>query len=143
MVPDRSTIDSLFLKRFPDADVARRYLEARRWPQGAFCQACGSAERIQTRKLPGYFRCLSCKTDFTVRTGTLLERSHVPLDKWIQALYLRATAPNGISSPQLAREIGVTQKTAWSMLKRLREADGCDGNNDRNGFLQGIGEAES
>lgn len=132
-----------FLKKFPDQKAAREYLEARRWPQGAVCPHCGSVERIQTRKVEGYFRCLSCKTDFTVRTGTIFERSHVPLDKWLFAMYLIATSRKGISSLQLSKELGVTQKTAWFMLQRIREACGNEkDDDDSNGFLQGIVEAD-
>lgn len=144
MADDKITISTYeFLKRFPNADVARTYLEARRWPTGAICPVCGCVDRIQTRKVLGYFRCLSCKTDFTVRTGTIFERSHVPLDKWLYAMYLMATARKGISSLQLSKELGVTQKTAWFMLQRLREACGNDNDDDdSNGFLQGIVEAD-
>lgn len=132
-----------FLKKFPDQKAAREYLEARRWPQGAVCPHCGSVERIQTRKVEDYFRCLSCKTDFTVRTGTIFERSHVPLDKWLFAMYLIATSRKGISSLQLSKELGVTQKTAWFMLQRIREACGNEkDDDDSNGFLQGIVEAD-
>jgi len=134
-----------FLKRFPNAnaEAASAYLEARRWPQGAICPECGCVERIQTRKIRGYFRCLNCKTDFTVRTGTIFERSHVPLDKWLYAMYLMATARKGVSSLQLSKELGVTQKTAWFMLQRLREACGYDkDDDDSNGFLRGIVEAD-
>lgn len=145
MADDKVTISTYeFLKIFPNAETARIYLEGRRWPQGAICPSCGCVERIQTRKLAGYFRCLNCKTDFTVRTGTIFERSHVPLDKWLYAMYLMATARKGISSLQLSKELGVTQKTAWFMLQRLREACGNDrdDNDDSNGFLRGIVEAD-
>ena len=73
---------------------------------------------------PGFYRCNACKTDFTVRTGTIFERSHIPLDKWIYAMYLLMTARKGVSSLQLGKEIGVTQKSAWFMLHRIREACG-------------------
>ncbi len=132
-----------FLKQFPDEKTARSYLETRRWNGQPVCPHCGSVERIQTRKIEGYFRCLSCKTDFTVRTGTIFERSHVPLDKWLFAMYLIATSRKGISSLQLSKELGVTQKTAWFMLQRIREACGNDNDDDdSNGFLQGIVEAD-
>lgn len=108
---------------FPDQETARVYLESRLWPQGPRCPSCGLGDRITTRK-GGYYRCNQCKTDFTVRTGTIFERSHVPLHKWIYAMYLVVTARKGISSMQLAKEIGVTQKTAWFVLGRLREACG-------------------
>lgn len=80
-----------------------------------------------TARPHGYYRCNACnKFTFTVRTGTIFERSHVPLHKWIYAMYLVVTARKGISSLQLAKEIGVTQKSAWFMLHRLREACGKD-----------------
>lgn len=110
---------------FPDAESARTYLEGRLWPEGPKCPVCGLGERITTRK-GGYYRCNQCREDFTVRTGTIFERSHVPLHKWIYAMYLLVTARKGISSMQLAKEIGITQKSAWFVLHRLREACGGD-----------------
>lgn len=109
----------------PDAETARLYLEERLWPNGPTCPVCGKGDRITARK-NGYYRCNACPEDFTVRTGTIFERSHIPLNKWIYAMYLMVTARKGISSLQLAKEIGVTQKSAWFMLHRLREA--CQGN---------------
>jgi transposase-like protein len=122
----RSTISTFELfALIPDQESARAYLEARLWPDGAICPVCGLGERITKRK-DGFYRCNQCKEDFTVRTGTIFERSHVPLHKWIHAMYLLVTARKGISSMQLAKEIGVTQKSAWFMLHRLREACGPD-----------------
>lgn len=122
----RSTISTFQLfQMFPDADTARTYIEKRRWPEGAICPDCGEAERIGTRK-NGFYRCNACKLDFTVRTGTIFGRSHIPLHKWIYAMYLLVTARKGISSLQLGKEIGVTQKSAWFMLQRIREACGND-----------------
>jgi hypothetical protein len=86
---------------------------------------CSCRDRITTRK-GGFYRCNQCKTDFTVRTATIFERSHVPLHKWIYAMYLLVTARKGISSMQMAKEIGITQKSAWFVLRRLREACGND-----------------
>lgn len=110
---------------FPDQETARVYLESRPWPNGPTCPTCSGAERITTRK-DGFYRCNRCKLDFTVRTATIFERSHVKLHKWVHAMYLLVTARKDISSMQLAKEIGVTQKTAWFMLQRLREACGND-----------------
>jgi transposase-like protein len=122
----RSTISTFQLfNLFPDTDTARNYLESRLWKDGATCPKCKSRERITTRK-GGFYRCNSCKLDFTVRTGTIFERSHVPLHKWLYAMYLLVTARKGISSMQLAKEIGITQKSAWFVLQRLREACGND-----------------
>lgn len=122
----KSTISTFQLfEMFPTQEAARVYLEARLWPNGATCPACGLGDRITARK-GGYYRCNQCKEDFTVRTGTIFERSHVPLHKWVYAMYLLVTARKGISSMQLAKEIGVTQKSAWFVLHRLREACGND-----------------
>jgi len=125
----QSTISTFQLfAMIPDAETARLYLEERLWPNGVTCPTCSGQDRITTRK-NGFYRCNQCKLDFTVRTGTIFERSHVPLHKWIYAMYLMVTARKGISSLQLAKEIGVTQKSAWFMLQRLREA--CAGNTDK------------
>lgn len=116
---------SLFelFKMFPDQESARVYLEGRIWPKGAKCPCCGLSERITARK-NGFYRCNQCKEDFTVRTGTIFERSHIPLHKWLYAMYFLVTARKGISSMQLSKELDITQKSAWFMLHRLREACG-------------------
>jgi transposase-like protein len=125
-VNDGVTISTFQLfQMFPDAESARLYLESRRWPQGPRCPVCGLTDRITVRKA-GYYRCNQCKEDFTVRTGTIFERSHVPLHKWLYAMYLLVTARKGISSMQLSKEIGITQKSAWFVLHRVREACGSE-----------------
>ncbi len=122
----RSTISLYQLSKiYPNEESARTYMEARRWPNGPICPHCEEAQRITPRK-GGYYRCNACKKDFTVRTATIFERSHVPLDKWLMAMYLLMAARKGVSSLQLGKEIGVTQKTAWFILGRLREACGND-----------------
>ena len=122
----KSTISTFQLfELFPDQETAREYLELRLWPNGVVCPVCKSGERITARKA-GYYRCNACKEDFTVRTGTIFERSHVPLHKWLYAMYLLVTARKGISSLQLAKQIGITQKSAGFVLHRLREACGKD-----------------
>ena len=123
---DKLTISTFQLfQKYPDAESARMYFEKQRWPNGPVCPHCEEAKRITTRggKRLGYFRCGGCREEFTVRTGAIFERSHVPLHKWLYAMYLVVTSRKGISSLQLSKEIGVTQKTAWFMLGRLRE--GC------------------
>jgi transposase-like protein len=121
---DNLTISTLQLfQLFPDVESARLYLEARLWPNGPRCPICSTTERITARK-DGYYRCLTCREDFTIRTGTIFERSHVPLNKWLFAMYMLVTARKGISSMQLSKEIGITQKSAWFVLHRLREACG-------------------
>lgn len=101
---------------FDDQETARKYLESRRWPNGARCQKCFSLANITPRK-GGYFRCNECSVDFTVRTRTILERSHVPLHKWMEAIYLHVRFE--ISSIQLAKKIGITQKSAWMLIQKL------------------------
>ena len=120
----KATTRKLF-KKFPDEESARVYLEGRLWPKGAKCPTCGNIERVTARK-NGFYRCNPCRLDFTVRTGTIFGRSHVPLHKWLYAMYLLVTARKAISSLQLSKEIGITQKSAWFVLQRLHEACGND-----------------
>ena len=133
----KSTISLLDLfEKFPNQDTARSYMEQQRWPKGVRCPHCREQKRIGTRK-GGYYRCNSCMEVFTVRTKTVMERSHIPLHKWIYGQYLLVTARKGISSLQLSKEIGITQKSAWFMLQRLRDA--C---RDTGGSLSGIVEVD-
>lgn len=133
----KSTISLLELfQRFPDQDSARAFMEQQRWPKGVDCPHCHERGRIGTRK-GGYYRCNACMEVFTVRTETVMERSHIPLHKWIYGMYLLVTARKGISSLQLSKEIGITQSSAWFMLQRLREA--CK---DTGGPLSGIVEID-
>jgi transposase-like protein len=107
---------------FPTENAARTHIEQRRWPEGVICPICQETKRVHTRTdRKGFYYCNACEKDFTVRTGTIFERSHVPLQKWLFAMYLLTTARKGISSMQLSKEIGVTQKTAWFLLSRIRE----------------------
>src|SRR3984893_3972264 len=110
---------------FPNQETARVYLENNLWPEGPTCPVCGLGERVTVRK-NGFYRCNQCKEDFTVRTGTIFERSHIPLHKWLYAMYLLLTSRKGISSLQLSKEIGIRQGSAWFMLHRIREACGPD-----------------
>lgn len=121
---DRVTISTAELfKLFPDQETARVYLEGRLWPTGPRCPVCGLGDRVGQHS-PGMYRCGQCRAAFSVRTGTIFERSHVPLHKWLHAMYLLVTSRKGISSLQLSKEIGITQKSAWFVLQRLREACG-------------------
>jgi len=92
----------------------------------------------------GYFECGHCRKVHTVRTGTIFERSHIPLHWWLYAFYLECTTRKGISSIQLSIQLGVTQKTAWFMLQRIRKVCGRDNDDDddANAFLRGIVEAD-
>ena len=119
-----STISTFeFFQRFPNEQAAIDAIEERRWPEGVTCPYCES-EKTTRMKSSNYHQCNNkeCRKQFTVRTGTLFERSHIPLHKWLYAMYLLQTARKGISSMQLAKELGITQKAAWFLLHRLREA---------------------
>jgi transposase-like protein len=107
-------------------EAARKHLEAIRWPGGVSCPHCGTDD--QARPVggesmgAGWFYCEACQDKFTVRTGTVYERSHVPLHKWLLAFRLLCSSKKGMSSHQLARTLDVTYKTAWFMSHRIREA---------------------
>lgn len=111
---------------FNDAEAARLHLESMRWAQGRFCPHCGETERtspVESKKhRAGLYYCLGCEKTFTVTVGTLFERSHVPLNKWMLAFHLMASSKKGMSAHQLHRMLGVTYKTAWFMAHRIREA---------------------
>src|ERR1019366_68993 len=122
----RSTISTFQLfSKFPDEPSAIAYLENRLWPNGPVCPKCRKTERVTKRK-DGFYSCNACVLKFTVRTATIFERSHVPLHKWLYAMYLLVTSRKGISSLQLGKEIGIRQASAWFLLHRLREACGND-----------------
>ena len=111
---------------FTNEDKAREHLEALRWSKHRSCPHCGESEHTSPtaskNHKSGLYVCLSCKQTFTVTVGTLFERSHVPLNKWMHAFYLMSASKKGISSKQLERMLEVTYKTAWFMSHRIREA---------------------
>ena len=113
---------------FPTEDSAREWFEAKIWPSGRHCPRCGSVETIEcTGKPPMPYYCPACKRHFSVRIGTVMEGSPLPLRKWVYAIYLHLTSLKGVSSVKLGRDIGVRQATAWFMLQRIRKAfDGDD-----------------
>ena len=115
---------------FHDEAKALAHLEASRWPDGAHCPHCGSARvrKMEGNTQAGMFLCNDCRDKFTVRTGSVMERSHVPLHKWLLATHIMAASKKGMSALQMSRMIGVTYKTAWFLCHRIREAmDGADG----------------
>ncbi len=112
---------------FQDADKAREYLEAIRWPNGPVCPHCGSVSKdhyaLQGKAhRVGLWKCKDCREQFSVTVGTVFERSKIKLNVWLQAVYLLCSSKKGISSHQLHRTLGVTYKTAWFMSHRIREA---------------------
>jgi transposase-like protein len=110
---------------FTNEDKARELIEASRWPDGPFCPHCGQLDSVKPLNGksmgPGWYHCSTCREKFTVRVGTLYERSHVPLHKWLLATHLIVSSKKGISAHQLHRMLGVTYKTAWFMAMRIRE----------------------
>jgi transposase-like protein len=106
---------------FADRDVCVSFVAALRWPDGPICPRCSGREHqyVKTRRL---WRCKSCKREFTVKLGTIFEDSPLPLEKWLPAVWLIANSKNGISSYEVGRALGVSQKSAWFMLHRIRLA---------------------
>jgi len=113
-----------FMELFPTEDSAREWFETWMWPHGRCCPSCGSAHTITmtctTASSPYY--CQSCQKQFSVKTNSLMHNSPLPYRKWLWAVYLHMTSLKGVSSMKLHRDIKVTQKTAWFMLQRIREA---------------------
>jgi len=111
---------------FHDETKAREWLEARLWPQGPICPKCGVVDQATLMKgattRPGLYQCNACRAPFTVTVGTLYERSHVPLNKWLGATHLMMASKKGMSALQISRMIGVTYKTAWFLCHRIRES---------------------
>ena len=117
---------ALSAPHFHNEEAAYAYVEARIWPEGPVCPHCGGVERISKMQGKstriGAYKCYQCRKPFTVKIGTIFEASHVPMNVWLQAMYLIAGSKKGISSNQLHRTLGVTLKTAWFMSQRIREA---------------------
>lgn len=118
--------NNLSAPHFHDADKARQYLESQVWPKGPACPHCGVIgghyELKGKTTRPGLYKCYNCREPFTVTVGTVFERSKIPLNKWLMAVYLLCSSKKGMSSHQLHRTLGITYKTAWFMTHRIREA---------------------
>jgi len=110
---------------FNDVNKARKWLEGHLWTDGPVCSHCGTVNNgtaLDTR--PGLYQCneSACRKQFTVMTGTLFERSHIPLNKWLMAAFLICASKNGMSARQLHRMLGISYKSTWFMMHRIREA---------------------
>jgi transposase-like protein len=105
---------------FADPDKCHEYAVCLRWPEGITCPRCGHKEQsyISTRRI---WFCKGCKKQFTVKVGTPFEDSPIRMDKWMMVVWLLVNCKNGISSYEIARDLGVTQKTAWFMYHRVRD----------------------
>ena len=113
---------SEFLNRFGTEESCRDYLAAQRWPGGFDCPKCG--HKHGCRLSNGLYQCTHCHRQTSVTAGTVLHHSHVSLSKWFLAFYFVSQDKRGLSAVQLSNQIGVTYKTAWSMLRRIRSAMG-------------------
>ena len=109
-----------FFERFPDEKSCREYLEKRLWKNGPFCPHCQYTQKIYRYKDGRLFKCGKCKRQFQVTTNTIYENSNLPLRKWFLAYYLISTNKKGISSIQLAKALGITQKSAWYLAHKIR-----------------------
>jgi len=110
------------IDHFADLDVATDYVAGLRWPDGFVCPHCGGREYsyVSTRRL---WKCKACQKQSSIKVGTIFEDSALGLDKWLPAIWLAANPEAGISSHELARALGTTQKSAWFMLRRIAEAE--------------------
>ena len=113
---------------FPDEAAARKWFEATRWAGGRYCGYCNSTN---TREVPNEkplpYWCTDCRKYFSVKVGTPMHRSKIPLRKWVVAIYMMATNLKGVSSMKIYRELDVSQPTAWFMIHRIREAWNVEG----------------
>ena len=126
-----------FFNKFPNEEAARLHFETKRWGDTPYCGHCGSlnaASCLDQQPMP--YRCRDCRKHFSVRTGTILAESRLPLHKWLTAIYMMTTARKGVSSVQMAKELGVTQKTAWFLAQRIRETWISSQDNDMDNHVQ-------
>jgi transposase-like protein len=115
---------------FTDEVAARAHLERVRWPDGPYCPHCGNSKQDRIAKVEGekqshrdgLYYCNECKGQFTVTVGTVFERSKLPLSKWWLAMHLMAASKKGMSAHQMSRMLGISYKSTWFMLHRIREA---------------------
>ena len=114
---------------FHNETKARKYLESLRWADGVHCPICGQIDTCKPypmkskkgKSVAGWHHCNYCRKKFTVRVGTLYERSHIPLHKWLLATHLMCSSKKGISAHQLHRSLNIQYKSAWFMAHRIRE----------------------
>jgi transposase-like protein len=109
------------IRYFSDPDVAIEFVAGLRWPDGPVCPRCGGTEHsyLRTRRI---WKCRTCDRQFSVKVGTLFEGSPIGLDKWLTAVWMVANSKDEVSSYEIQQTIGVTQKTSWSMMRRIRLA---------------------
>jgi transposase-like protein len=119
--------------RFHDVTAAREWLEKQRWPNGPVCPHCGNVDQDKITGLkgkahrPGLYQCAECREQFTVTVGSVMERSKIPLNKWVLAMHLMGSSKKGMSAHQLHRMLGITYQSAWFLAHRIREAMRVEG----------------
>ncbi|MDE0260175.1 MAG: IS1595 family transposase [Gammaproteobacteria bacterium] len=120
------------MERYPDEAAARKFFEDSIWPSGKrCCSRCGSLRTFRVSHPTMPYKCTDCRRYFSIRTGTVLESSNLPLRKWLVAIHLELDHPKGLSSPQVAKSIGITQSTSWHLGHRIREALAQEGKGER------------
>jgi transposase-like protein len=136
-------VDTFSAPVFSDEQKARRYLERLRWPDGPLCPQCGSVDHAYEIKPAGTYRCAnpSCQANFTVTAGTVMERSHIALPKWLRAFHLMCSSRNGVSARQLEQTLGITYRSAWFMVQRIRMAMIAGGVEQQSGGARAVEQA--
>ena len=115
------TVLQLF-KKFPDDRTSELWFEKQRWPEERCCPDCGSVDTVATKsRKPMPYRCRDCRRHFSVRKETVMQSSKLGYQKWVIAIYMMTTGLKGVSSMKIYRELGITQKTAWFLMQRIRE----------------------
>ena len=109
-------------RKFSDEEAVEKMFAESRWPNGVACPKCGSLSVSRRNRKNQPYRCRDCRSDFSVQTGTVMHGSNIPLTHWAMALYLMTTGLKGVSSMKIHRDLGITQKSAWYMTHRIREA---------------------
>jgi len=112
------------IEKFPDEQSAIDYLAGILWVDGIKCPYCKGRNITPRKSIPNFHRCNDCRKDFSIRVGTIFERSHIPLHKWLYAMYLLTVSRKGVSSLQLSKELGISQASAWFLEHRIRAACG-------------------
>lgn len=116
--------------RFQDADQARAWLEAQRWPHGPLCPHCGNSDQTKITALHGkahrrgLYQCKDCCDQFTVTVGTVMHRTRVPLHKWVLAMHMMSASTKPVPVRRLQETLGITYQSAWTLRNRIRKADG-------------------
>jgi transposase-like protein len=115
-----------------DADEARKWFEAQRWPHGVICPHCGNFDQIKITPLQGksyrsgLYYCVECRHQFTVTVGTPMHRSKIPLNKWLIAMHLISASENGVSARELQDALGIAYHSSWHLSRRVRQfMSGC------------------